>query len=51
MSNKHQQATDLVIEMVHRHYPFLKNQASKQDCEFELMRLQEQLLTFLHNQR
>jgi hypothetical protein len=49
--NHHQQATDLFIESVHRHYPFLRNTAAKHKCEKELDRIQEQLLTFLHNQR
>jgi hypothetical protein len=49
--NNHQQATDLFIESVHRSYPFLRNTAAKHHCEKELDRIQEQLLTFLHNQR
>jgi hypothetical protein len=49
--NPHQQATDLFIESVHRSYPFLRNTAAKHKCEKELDRIQEQLLSFLHNQR
>ncbi len=49
--NPHQQATDLFIENIHRSYPFLRNNAAKYKCEKELDRIQEQLLTFLHNQR
>jgi hypothetical protein len=49
--NKHQQAVDLMIEMVFRHYPFLKNQATKQGCGSQLDRIQEQLLDFLHKMR
>ena len=49
--NPHQQATDLFIESIHRSYPFLRNNATKDKCEKELDRIQEQLLTFLHNQR
>ena len=49
--NNHQQATDLFIECIHRSYPFLRNNATKHKCESELDRIQEQLLTFLHNQR
>ena len=49
--NHHQQATDLFIECIHRSYPFLRNNAAKHKCEKELDRIQEQLLSFLHNQR
>jgi hypothetical protein len=49
--NKHQQAVDLVIEMVYRHYPFLKNRATKEECNVQLDRVQEQLLDFLHKIR
>lgn len=49
--NKHQQATDLFIESIHRSYPFLRNTAAKDKCEKELDRIQEKILTFLHNQR
>lgn len=49
--NKHQQAVDLMIEMIFRHYPFLRNQATKHECGSQLDRVQEQLLDFLHNIR
>jgi hypothetical protein len=49
--NNHQQATDLMIEMIFRHYPFLRNTAAKHQCDKELDRIQEKLLNFLHNQR
>jgi hypothetical protein len=49
--DKHQQAVDLMIEMIFRHYPFLKNQATKQGCNSQLDRVQEQLLDFLHKMR
>jgi hypothetical protein len=40
-----------MIEMIFRHYPFLRNTAAKYHCENELDRIQEKLLNFLHNQR
>ena len=49
--NKHQQAVDLMIEMIFRHYPFLRNQATKEECGSELDRVQERLLDFLHKIR
>jgi len=49
--NPHQQAVDLMIEMIFRHYPFLRNQATKHECSSELDRVQEQLLEFLHKIR
>ena len=49
--NKHQQAVDLMIEMIFRHYPFLRNQATKHECASDLDRVQEQLLDFLHKIR
>ena len=49
--NKHQQAVDLMNEMIFRHYPFLRNQATKHECVPELDRVQERLLDFLHKIR
>ena len=49
--NKHQQAVDLMIEMIFRHYPLLKNQATKDGYNTQLDRVQEQVLDFLHKIR
>jgi hypothetical protein len=49
--NKHQQAVDLMIEMIYRHYPFLRNTAAKHECNSQLDRVHEQLLDFLHKIR